>query len=135
MPSHLLDTSVYCQPLKPTPLPTVERRWCALGDEALAVSSICEAEVLYGLELKQSTRLDALYEELLKNRLPILPVDAVVAKTFSQIKAAARRKGLPASDFDLLIAAAAKAHGLILATINFRHFNGIEGLALEDWSS
>jgi predicted nucleic acid-binding protein len=132
--THLLDTSIYCQPLKPRPLPGVERRWRSLGDDALAVSAICEAEVLYGIELKQSTRLLALYDQLLRNRLMLLPVDAAVAKSFSQIKAAARKKGFAASDFDFLIAATAKAHGLIVATLNVRHFDGLQGLAVEDWS-
>ncbi|MBI5385065.1 MAG: type II toxin-antitoxin system VapC family toxin [Verrucomicrobia bacterium] len=135
MLSHLLDTSVYCQPMKPKPLPSVEQRWRALGDVALAISVIGEAEILYGLALKQSPKLTALYEQLLKNRLHIFPVDSAVAETFSQMKAACRKKGLSPSDFDLLIAATAKAHGLILATLNVRHFNGIEGLAVEDWSS
>jgi len=35
---------------------------------------------------------------------------------------------------DLLIAVTAKAKGLILATLNIRHFNIIPGLAVEDWS-
>jgi predicted nucleic acid-binding protein len=132
--SHLLDTSVYCQPLKPNPLPTVERRWRILGDSACAISVICEAELLYGLEWKKSVRLQALYDQLLKNRLQIIPIDSSVAKTFSLIKAACRTKGASASDFDFLIAATAKAHGLVLATLNVRHFQDIEGLALENWS-
>ncbi len=132
--SHLLDTSVYCQPLKPRPLPSVERRWRALSDEALATSVICEAELLYGLELKQSARLNSLYEQLLKGRLQVLSVDRAVGTTYSQIKSACRKKGFAASDFDFLIAATAKVHGLILVTCNRRHFSGIESLAWEDWS-
>jgi len=134
VPTHLLDTSVYCQPIKPKPLPSVERRWRELGDDALAISVICEAEMLYGLQLKPSAKLNSLYEQLLQDRVQTLTVDAAVAKAFSQIKAAGRKKGFSASDFDFLIAATAKAHGLILATLNVRHFNGIEGLAVEDWS-
>jgi len=134
VPSHLLDTSVYCQPIKPKPLPSVERRWRELGDDALAISVICEAERLYGLQLKQSAKLNSLYEQLLQDRVQAFTVDAAVAKTFSQIKAAGRKKGFSASDFDFLIAATAKAHGLILATLNVRHFHAIEGLAVEDWS-
>jgi predicted nucleic acid-binding protein len=60
--SHLLDTAVYCQPVKPNALAPVRERWTALGDEALAISVICEAEVLYGLELKKSARLEALLQ-------------------------------------------------------------------------
>jgi predicted nucleic acid-binding protein len=132
--THLLDTSVYCQPLKPRPLPQVESRWRSLGDDALATSVICEAEVLYGIELKQSTRLLVLHDQLLRNKLTILPVDAAIAKTFALVKATARKRGFSASDFDFLIAATAKAHGLTVATLNVRHFNGIQGLAVEDWS-
>jgi predicted nucleic acid-binding protein len=132
--THLLDTSVFCQPIKPTPLSSVQSRWTALGDEALAVSVICEAELLYGLELRGSTKLAAQYEHLLKNRLASLPVDASVAVAFARLKSWAKRKGHSASDFDFLIAATAKAHGLVLATLNYRHFQWIEGLAVEDWT-
>jgi predicted nucleic acid-binding protein len=133
--SHLLDTSVYCQPIKPLPLPSVVKRWRNLGDDALAISAICEAELLYGLELKKSTRLDALYDQLLRNRMPVLSVDSVVAATFASIKAHGRIKGALGSDFDFLIAATAKTHGLILATLNVRHFRDVDGLAVEDWTS
>src|SRR5688572_15992896 len=132
--SHLLDTSVYSQPLKPKPLPTVERRWRSLGDEPLCVSVIGEAELLYGLELKRSLRLRAKYDALLKARLPVLLVDSTIAETFAKIKASGKRSGRPRSDFDFLLAATAIAHGLILATLNYRHFGEIEGLAVEDWS-
>jgi predicted nucleic acid-binding protein len=132
--SHLLDTSVYCQPLKPKPLHSVEERWQALGDEALAISVLCEAELLYGLKLKGSARLDSLYQSLLENRLQVLAVDRQVARAFSEIKAACRRKGFSASDFDFVIAATAKINGLVVATLNSRHFEGIEGVAVEDWS-
>ncbi len=135
VPSHLLDTSVYCQPLKPRPLASVQRRWRALGDNALCISAICESELLYGLAWRPSSTLRALYEELLEGRLAVLPVDSAVARCFGQIKAASRGNGLVASDFDFLIAATAKVHCLTLATLNARHFRGIEGLVLEDWST
>ena len=98
--SHLLDTSVYSQPLKPKPLRAVENRWRELGDEALCVSVICEAEVLYGLELKQSSNLREKYDVLLKDRLPVLAIDSRVAEAFAKMKAAGKRAGRPASDFD-----------------------------------
>ena len=132
--SHLLDTSVYCQPLKPKPLAAVRERWMVLGDDALAVSAICEAELLYGLELKRSSRLEALYDGFLRARLRVLPVDSGVAKHFASLKAWAKANGQAPPDFDLLIAGTAKAHGLTLATLNVRHFQGLPGLAVEDWS-
>ena len=132
--THLLDTSVFCQPIKPAPLSSVQSRWTALGDEALAVSVVCEAELLYGLELRASAKLDAQYGHLLKNRLQSLPVDSAVAIAFARLKSWAKKQGHSAADFDFLIAATAKAHGLVLATLNYRHFQWMEGLAVEDWT-
>ena len=132
--SHLLDTSVYCQPIKPRPLVSVQERWAGQGDDSLAVSTICEAELLYGLELKRSKTLTALYEAVLKDRLAILPVDSGVARHFASLKAWAKINGRPVSDFDLLIAASARTHGLRLATLNIRDFRDLPGVAVEDWS-
>jgi predicted nucleic acid-binding protein len=132
--SHLLDTSVFCQPIKPKPLPSVRERWTALGDDALAVSAICEGEVLHGLELKKSAKLEALYDGLLRERLRVLPADSGVAKHYASLKAWAKANGRSPSDFDLLIAATARGHGLTLATLNIRHFQGFPSLTVEDWS-
>lgn len=54
MISHLLDTCVYSQRLRPKPLVGVMDRWRNLGDESLAISGICEAELRYGLARKNS---------------------------------------------------------------------------------
>jgi predicted nucleic acid-binding protein len=132
--SHLLDTSVYCQPMKPRPLPSARERWTSVGDDALAISAICEAEVLYGLALKRSTKLNALYHGLLKDRLRVLPVDSGVAKHFASLKSWAKVNGRALSDFDLLVAATARAHDLTMATLNLRHFQGLPNLTVEDWS-
>lgn len=133
--SHLLDTSVYCQPIKPRPLASVRDRWTTLGDEALAISAICDAEVLYGLELKSSSRLIALYEALLQGRLRVLPVDSGAARHFASLKAWSQVNGRLLADLDLLVAATARSHGLALATLNARHFSHLPGLIVEDWST
>lgn len=134
MPTHLLDTSVYSQRLRPQPLPGVIRRWQILGNEALAVSAICESEIIYGLSKKKSARLWTEYRTYLEHRLVMLPVDKRVADCFGELKAEMESKGMPRADFDLLIAATAVVHGLILATCNARHFTDIPGLRVEDWS-
>jgi tRNA(fMet)-specific endonuclease VapC len=133
--THLLDTSVYCQPLRRIPLPEVERRWRMLGDERLAISAICEAELLHGLEAKNSPRLWIAYRAILKGRLRLLTVDRRVAGAYGKLAARAQRQGRPRPPFDLLIAATAQAHGLTVATLNVAHFDGIEGLRVEDWNN
>ena len=132
--SHLLDTTVYCQPLRKKPLQTVVERWKSLGDSSLCVSVLCEAEVLQGLEARSSSRLWARYRELLEGRLPILEITVEVARSYSTLAGPLFRTGNPRPGVDLFIAATAKTSGLVLATLNARHFEGIEGLAVEDWS-
>ena len=132
--THLLDTSVYCQPLRKKPLPSVVARWKTLGDDALCVSVLCEAELHQGLEAKDSDRLWDRYRSLLDGRLPVLDVDAEVARAYASLAGPLIRVGKPRPVVDLLIAATAKKAGLVLATLNFRHFDGIEGVAIEDWS-
>lgn len=135
MPGFLLDTSVYCQPLKPRPLPSVITRWEAAGESSINVSAIAEAELLYGLSLKRSDRLWRQYEHLLKDRYPLIPVDRPVAAHFAELKAFCTESGHPIPDLDLLVAASAKQLSLIVATLNARHFRGLPGVAVEDWST
>jgi tRNA(fMet)-specific endonuclease VapC len=131
--THLLDTSVFSQPLRKKPLPVARDRWVALGDPRLATSIICEAEVQYGVTLSGSADLVARYQALLKDRLPVLVVDARVATEFAVLKAWAKNHGRTCSDFDFLIGATAKAHALIVATLNYRDFRWMPGVAVEDW--
>lgn len=132
--THLLDTSVYSQRLRPRPLPGVIRRWRDLGDGALAIPAVAEAELLYGLEKKRSARLWREYREYLENRLAVFPLDKAVAAVFGRVKAEQEMKGTPRADFDLLIAATAIQHSLILATLNANHFQNLPGVHVEDWS-
>ncbi len=100
----------------------------------MAVSVICEAEVLQGLIELGSARLWKLYQEVLVGRLPVLPVNEAVARAYAELSAGCRKAGRTKPPFDLIIAATAKTHRLILATCNLKHFVGLPGLAVEDWS-
>jgi len=132
--THLLDTTVLSQPIKDRPLLPVMDRWSALGDERVCTSAICVAEILQGLESRQSEKYWRRYRELLENRYAALPFDQTVAAAFGAMAAALRRQGEPRPVVDLLIAATARRHGLVVATLNTRHFMGIPGIEVEDWS-
>ena len=134
MVTHLIDTSIYCQPLKPQPLKSVIERWTKLGDEALSISVICEAELLYGLKWKNSRKLFSRYESFLKGRLEIYPVDEAVAKKFADIKVQQRKSGRMVADLDLLIASTAMVRKLSLVTLNVAHFSHIKRVRIEDWT-
>lgn len=134
MLTHLLDTSVYSQRLRRLPAPEVVRRWAELGDGKLAISTICEAELLFGLEKKNSQRLWAEYDHYLKHKLIVLPLDRAVIGAYARLKAELQNAGVSIAEFDLLIGATALANGLKLATLNTKHFTKIPGLVVEDWA-
>ncbi|MFP4069945.1 MAG: type II toxin-antitoxin system VapC family toxin [Opitutales bacterium] len=134
MITHLLDTSVYSQRIRKGPVKGVVRRWEALGDASLAISTICEAEVLFGLEKQASPRLWLEYRHYLENRLVVLPLERKAIEAYARIKARTQADGFVIGEFDLLIGATALAHGLTLATLNVRDFGKIPDLLVEDWS-
>lgn len=131
---YLLDTSVYSQRLRLKADPGVVRRWSAAGDGSLAISIICEAEVLYGLEKRDAPRLWTEYHGFLQNKLVVLPLDRRVIEVYAKTKAAMQSSGTTVGEFDLLIAATALAHRLTLVTLNQRDFLKVPGLEVEDWS-
>jgi predicted nucleic acid-binding protein len=134
--THLLDTSVYSQFLTPRPIQAALDRWYHHGDAALAVSAICEAEVLYGIALNppHAATLQQRYNDYLRRRLTVIPTDGEVAATFAKLKAACKVAGTLVPEMDLLIASTALTHNLTVATLNHRHFKLCPGLHLEDWS-
>lgn len=131
---YLLDTSVYSQRLRQEPHPGVVQRWSSVGDAALAISIICEAEVLYGLEKKDAPRLWTEYRSFLQNRIVILPLDRKVIEIYARTKSAIQANGCTLGEFDLLIAATGIAHQLTVATLNVRDFSKVPELRFEDWS-
>ncbi len=131
--THLLDTSVYSQPIKKKPLNTVKDHWERIGDRNLCISIFCETEILQGLEMKQSYNLWNAYNLILKDSLPIIDFSMEAAKVYARIQAEYVKTGKTRPVFDLLIASTAIANNLILATCNYKDIKDIPGLKAEDW--
>lgn len=131
--THLLDTSICSQPLKRRSHASALSRWDALGANA-ATSVACLAEIEWGLAKLSSERLWLGYRNDILPSLTMLPTDRETWSQFAVMKARQHALGQPVSDLDLLIAASAVQHNLILASLNTRHFALVEGLRWEDWS-
>lgn len=131
--SHLLDTSVFSQLIKDRPNPYVLDRWSSLRDDSFCTSAVCLAEVLQGLRERESPKYWQRYRELLENQYAVLPFDIATADVFGNLSATLRRQGKTRPALDLMIAATACRHGLIVATLNASDFVGIPGLKVEDW--
>ncbi len=101
--------------------------------DQIYLSSPVHSECLYGALKKESKILSYFYEVLFDDYKYIAygKEDSI---HFATVKNDLRKKGITIEDFDLMIAAQALAHNLILVTNNTKHFENIDGLKLEDWS-
>lgn len=133
MQPALLDTDILSEVLKRKNAAVVAKAAAYLAQHGqFAFSALTRYEVLRGLKDKQATaqlqRFDAFCQRSL-----VLPItDAVLGKA-ADLWALAGRAGRPRFDADLIIAATAIEHALIVVTGNAAHFSWIPGLPQEDW--
>lgn len=129
----MLDTTTASYVIRRRPL-ALKRRFDALGQADLAISVVVLAELLYGAELHPTRRDDIRADvEDFRRRLVVIPWSETATVHYAQIRAELRRLGTPIGNMDLLIAAHARAEGMVLVTNNRREFQRVDGLALENW--
>ena len=110
----------------------VVKAWRACEDQC-ALSSMTIGELYYGAfkstvreeELKRVDRFVDIFPEIRPSRRSM--------RRFGEIKASLEQKGTRLADADIIIASTAIEEGLSLVTGNVRHYNRIEGLAIENW--
>ena len=118
----VLDTNVLSEALKPNPSEAVLRWLGAQETAAVYITTITQAEMLYGVELlplgKRRSRLASVVEQVFSEefRGRILPFDEEAAAAFAKIVAAGKRSGRPISQSDAMIAAVARSRGAAVAT-------------------
>lgn len=132
MSRYLLDTNTASYIIKGGN-PAVDRRLLKIPMAQIAISTVTEGELCYGIALKpQATRLQILVEQFLL-RLTILPWDSEAAQQYGQLRAMLEREGQPMGNLDMMIGAQALAFGLVLVTSD-QVFKRIRKLKIEDWT-
>jgi predicted nucleic acid-binding protein len=135
----VLDTNVLSETMKPVPAREV-LDWLAVQPAArLFVTSITQAEILYGLGIMPKgkrravlqTEAEGMFEEDFAGR--ILPFDADAARLFPHIAATRRASGRPIALADAQIAAIARSRGASLATRNTGDFESCGVTLLNPW--
>ena len=131
---YLLDTNILSELIKKRPAPHLIESLGSRPVESLYTSSICVMELRFGSSLRDdSLRFwKSICEEIL-SRVQILPVGEKEALLAGDILASLRTTGKPIGTEDVLIAASALAHDLIVVTGNVSHFSVIENLTVENW--
>lgn len=129
---YLLDTCTVSDFVKGHP--NVLARVKATPPNLIAVSVLTRMEVDYGLALnaararKLAPMLDAFF-----STIATLPFDQADAKAAAAIRAALKIMGQPIGAYDVLIAGAGLARGVVVVTSNVGEFKRVSGLQVEDW--
>lgn len=112
---HLPDTNIASHIIKGND-PAVLARLAALPLSRVAVSSVTEAELQYGLVKRNRPRGLSLRVNELLARVDVLPWDRAAAAAYGELRTACESGGISPGDLDMLIAAHALSVNAILVT-------------------
>ena len=132
MPPTLVDTDVLSALLRRDPVASGHARAYLAAHPRFSFSVISRYEILRGLQAKGATAQTAAFQTFCSVS-EILPVTDAVATRAAELYAALSRRGALIGDADLLIAATALVHGMVVATNNQSHFGRISSLPLANW--
>jgi predicted nucleic acid-binding protein len=118
----LADTNVISEFVKSTPDAQV-MRWLE-SVQLLAISAVTLEEAHFGLAWQPNTRKLALFNALVERMHSVYPITPVIAQRGGALRGQFQAQGITRSAPDMLIAATAIEHQLVLATRNVRDFLG-----------
>ncbi|GHV22600.1 twitching motility protein PilT [Spirochaetia bacterium] len=100
----------------------------------IAVSVITVMELNYGLAInpQRAKKIESIIASFIASVI-IIPFSTVEAEQAAQIRAALKSQGQPIGAYDVLIAATALRHDLLMITANQREFERVPGLQTENW--
>lgn len=140
MTGYLLDTNVVSEPRRRRPDPNVLRWLAGIDEQRLYLSAFTPAELRKGIVKlgrdSRATTYEAHLEELRRQFAGrILPLDDDVLDRWGQIAGAAEARGLVLSAIDVLFAATALHHNLVLVTRNVRDMERAGVQILNPWTA
>ena len=126
---RLLDTDILVDALRGRG--GARDRLAEASPDDFRVSSVAVAELAYGARLaREPARAELAWRALLEP-LEVVPFDAAAAERHAELRLALRAS--PIGERDLIVAATALAHGLVIVTRNVREFGRVPGVRLDCW--
>ncbi len=131
---YLLDTNTCVYALNRTDEALAERLRSTRRSD-LFLSSLSIAELLFGA--RRSRRAVENVKRVARFVSPLgeLHFDRLAAETYGFLRSDLAEAGRQFGPIDMLIAATALAHGMIVVTNNTREFQQAAGLRVENWAS
>ena len=129
----MLDTNMASYIIKGDP-PQARQRLAALPMDAITISVVTQAELLYGLAKKGHPPAFARLLQAFLQRMTVLPWDGAVANVYGDLRATCANAGVTLGALDMMIAAHAVAVQATLITHD-KAFARVPGgvLRVEDW--
>ena len=119
---YLADTNVVSEFVKKSPNPKV-LRWLKTV-ERLALSTITIEEANFGLAWQPNANKLKLFDALAQSMHAVYPITQSIAQRAGILRGQFQAQGIIRSAPDMLIAATAQEHQLVIATRNVRDFLG-----------
>ena len=132
MNGYLLDTSICVALFRGSK--EVECHLNEIGREKCFITDVVVAELKFGAYKSERTEENMQQIEDFASIVKVIPFAESIDE-FARERLRLWRTGKKIEDFDLLIGCAAKACGLTMVTHNTQHFQHIEGLTIEDWTT
>lgn len=112
--------------------PQVMAKISNIPPSSIVISSITEAELLFGVAKRQNKTLKAAVMGFL-DTVSVYPWDSAAAETYGKLRASLEKKGQVMGTLDMLIAAHALSEKTTIVTSD-RAFHSVAGLRAEDWA-
>lgn len=133
----LLDTNVLSELMRPRPRATITKWLDERLEGTVWISTITLAEIQFGIAIlpeghKRTDLAERAAELFSWFEATTASFDALAAREFALVAAERRKRGRPIDHPDAQVAAIALSMGCILATMNTKDFEGIDGLNVVD---
>jgi tRNA(fMet)-specific endonuclease VapC len=132
IPAALLDTDVLSAVMRQHSSAMARARAYLAVHHRLTFSLVTRYEILRGLYAKNATTHLAAFDQLCGASIVLPLTDAIVVRA-ANIYADLQPRGSLIGDGDILMAATALEHSLVVATNNASHFQRVAGIQLENW--
>ena len=129
--AYLIDTNIIIYSLKNDK--HVNEKFRETENIPKAISVITYGELVYGAKKSQHAERSLATSYRIAELFPIIDINRSIMDICGEIKSGLERRGNIIEDLDVLIAATALSHNLILVTNDVGHFSRVEDLRIENW--
>jgi tRNA(fMet)-specific endonuclease VapC len=130
--TYMLDTDICSFIIKERPI-EIKNDFTKHSKDAICISIMTYAELLYGLEKKPSDKLARDIDEFV-TLVQVIDWNYSAARQYAKIRHYLTSRGKIISDLDMQIAASAIATNAGLVTNNKKHFGVVPDLVMADWT-